>query len=254
MDLTSPIHRREAMLAAAGAGAMIVARTKAARAGTFTRTLLAGTRWQTVCHVRSTGRPGPVLLVMGGVHGDEPAGALAADSIRKWPLSRGSLLVIPRTNQPALKAGSRYSPGSPHPDLARCFPRRRGEPAQGVLADTLWRLIVRLQPDWLLDLHEGWGVHRRNPRTLGSTVMHGPSSRTQAESMARAVNATIDDPRDHFVSVDRFIPGSSVDAASRFLFVRCLVQETTRVGRTLALRVAHHETMASQLLTDFGMT
>jgi len=215
--------------------------------------LLVGTRWETRCHIHASGRPGPVVVVMAGVHGDEPAGSLAARAMNDWAIDRGTLLVLPRVNEPALRAGARFSPGTPHTDLARCFPRRAGDEPQGPLAHALWRLLVRLHPDWLVDLHEGWGVHRRDPKTLGSSVMHGAGTREAAEHMIRAVNATIADDRDHFVPVQTFIPGSSVFAASSFLNVACVVQETTRSARKLSTRVRQHEVMTKCLLTHIGM-
>ena len=192
---------------------------------------------------------------MGGVHGDEPAGAAAAQRIRTWSIERGTLVVIPRANQPALRAKTRFSPRTQHPDLARCFPRSETDRPRGELAPTLWRIIVRLHPDWLVDLHEGWGVHRLNPETLGSTVMHGPSPENvrQAQRMVEAANAHVADPRHRFTPLERFIVGSSVFAANRWLGIPCLVQESTRIGRPLSLRVRAHEAMTRQLLSDLGM-
>jgi predicted deacylase len=249
------LPRRTLLLSATSLSLASVLRTARADDGSkrHEQRLLGGTRWETTCHVQTSGRPGPVVVVMGGVHGDEPAGSHAAEAMSGWSIDRGSLLVLPRVNGPALRAGSRFSPRTRHTDLARCFPRSPGEQPHGPLAGALWRLLVRLQPDWLVDLHEGWGVHRRNPETLGSTVMHAADTRGSAERMVRAVNGTIASDRDHFTPVQTFIPGSSVFAASRFLSVACVVQETTRAGRKLPRRVHQHEVMARRLLMDIGM-
>jgi predicted deacylase len=192
-------------------------------------------------------------VVIGGVHGDEPAGVEAANAIRDRRIVRGTLLVIPRANEPALQTGARFVAANMHGDLARCFPRSSSDKPRGPLATTLWRMLVQLEPDWLLDLHEGWGVHRRNPATLGSTVLHGPHHLRQAQRMVEAVNATVPRKSDHFVPLQRFIPGSSVHAASQWLGVACLVQETTRVGRDLSTRVRQHVVMTERQLSDLGM-
>ena len=68
--------------------------------------------------------PGPVVLVTGGMHGDEPAGALAARQIADWTVSNGVLVVLPRCNEPALAVRKRRIPeleGSVG-DLNRHFP------------------------------------------------------------------------------------------------------------------------------------
>jgi len=60
----------------------------------------------------TTGRPGPTIVVCGGLHGNEPAGALAARRVlerleRERPPLRGELLAV-AGNLAALAAGRRY--------------------------------------------------------------------------------------------------------------------------------------------------
>lgn len=249
------MHSRRAFLC--GTSVALAARPTNAfvQQSTLSIRLAEGTRWATGCFSRASGRPGPIVFIMGGVHGDEPAGAVAAEQIRNWELRSGTTVVVPRCNEPALRAGTRLSPGASHPDLARCFPRSTDDQPRETMASILWRIIVRLEPDWILDLHEGWGVHRRNPKTLGSTVLHGPGedNRRMAEQMMRAANDTIADARNHLQALEHFIPGSSVYAANRFLAIPCIVQETTRIGRTVSSRVRLHEVMARALLSGLGM-
>ncbi|MEC9054226.1 MAG: succinylglutamate desuccinylase/aspartoacylase family protein, partial [Verrucomicrobiota bacterium] len=87
--------------------------------------LAAGTKWETPYHVIKGPRPGPTVFLTGGLHGNEPAGARAADQIRHWPILRGRLVVLPRANRPGLKAGTRHLPELPREkaDLNRNFPR-----------------------------------------------------------------------------------------------------------------------------------
>ncbi|MEA3366717.1 MAG: hypothetical protein U9R68_01235, partial [Planctomycetota bacterium] len=51
---------------------------------TASGTLAEGTRWATPYYSRQADAPGPTVLVVGGIHGNEPAGALAAGQIRHW--------------------------------------------------------------------------------------------------------------------------------------------------------------------------
>ena len=86
--------------------------------------LAAGTQWETPYHVIEGSQPGPTVFLAGGLHGNEPAGARAAEQIRHWPILRGRLVVLPRANQPGLRAGTRHLPelAKSEADLNRNFP------------------------------------------------------------------------------------------------------------------------------------
>lgn len=119
---------------------------------------LAGPVQVTVLVVR--GGPGPTLLALGGVHGDEFEGVLAIR--RFWerldPVGvRGTFIGLPVTNPLAFESQTRESPGTVDGlNLARIFPGRPdGTPTQ-VLAHALDALLTRhLRPgrDLLVDLH-----------------------------------------------------------------------------------------------------
>lgn len=60
---------------------------------------LAGTPGDTPVFVLDSGRPGGTFLLLGGTHGDEPAGYLAAVVlVERARASAGRLIVIPRAN------------------------------------------------------------------------------------------------------------------------------------------------------------
>ena len=60
--------------------------------------LAKGTQWETAFYQRDSGVDGPVVLVTGGIHGNEPAGARAADQIRHWRLKKGAAHCCPAGN------------------------------------------------------------------------------------------------------------------------------------------------------------
>ena len=72
--------------------------------------LAEGTPFETRWYVYESGLPGPTVVVTGGIHGNEPAGARAARQIADWTVSRGRLVVLPRCNEPALEARTRRMP------------------------------------------------------------------------------------------------------------------------------------------------
>ncbi|MFC7045963.1 succinylglutamate desuccinylase/aspartoacylase family protein [Halobacteriaceae archaeon GCM10025711] len=92
---------------------------KAATASRTSYTIMDGTEHETTVHVYDSGNRGLTTFVIGGMHGDETSGYLAADEIATWSVTTGKLVVIPRANVEAIQAGVR---GVGY-DLNRQFPR-----------------------------------------------------------------------------------------------------------------------------------
>ena len=72
--------------------------------------LAKGTPFATPYYVQATDQPGPTIVITGGVHGNEPAGAYAAEQIRHWKITRGKVIVIPRSNVQALNINKLLTP------------------------------------------------------------------------------------------------------------------------------------------------
>lgn len=225
--------------------------------------LLPNTRWATPVYTIAGPERGPTVLVTGGIHGDEPAGAEAAEAIRSWEILRGTLVVVPRCNVPALALGQRRMPGiePDQSDLNRCFPRTGDGPGDetsaplGALATALWALVRRVEPDWILDLHEGFDFNQENPKSVGSTVLtsrvgDGPE---HAARMLTVLNETIPVKRRKFVLKFSQATGSLAHSAATALGVRTMIVETTKKDLELAARVEQHVTLVRAHLANLGM-
>jgi predicted deacylase len=227
-------------------------------AGTIvTNVLLAGTRFETPCYLHDSGLAGPTVMIVGGAHGNEPAGAAAAESIRHWPITAGKLVVIPRANVPGLTANTRRISGlaTNLSDLNRNYPRAgREESARGDVATAIWNVALAHQPTWLFDLHEGYDFHQLNEKSVGSSVIAASDlqSQTAATVMLTAVNDTITNPPLKFVRRGPPIDGSLARAASEHLKIPAMTVETTS-KQDLSRRVAQHETMMRAFLTHVEM-
>src|SRR5262245_33127158 len=77
---------------------------------TTTNSLVSGTPFTTEAYIHDSGNPGPTIFICGGAHGNEPAGAAAAETIRHWPITKGKLVVVPRANVLSLAANKRLIP------------------------------------------------------------------------------------------------------------------------------------------------
>ncbi|MFK5924734.1 MAG: succinylglutamate desuccinylase/aspartoacylase family protein [Verrucomicrobiota bacterium] len=223
-------------------------------------TIATGTEWETPVYYLDSGKEGPTVLITGGIHGNESAGAFAADQIRHWPVTQGKLIVIPRVNQQALDAGERRIPNSAPEisDLNRNFPKT-GEPneARTELAKIVWAVVKSQKPDWVIDLHEGFAINRQNPKSVGSSILCSPNEATLPifEHALAVVNASIDDPDDLFVlkSDTMTANGSLVRASMERLGAVGAILETTYKGVPLAVRIRQHRLMVHRILRNLKM-
>ncbi len=221
--------------------------------------LAKGTKWETPFHQRDSGQPGPVVVLTGGLHGNEPAGAAAAEQIRHWPITRGRLIVIPRANLLGLRDGTRFLPGEPLQlrDLNRQFPKTKNAPdARGVLATALWRFVGEQKPDWVIDLHEGFDFNQLNLKSVGSTIIDakGRAADIVVPLMLHAVNTEITDPKKKLIRLRYPVDGSLARAAHERLGASAMILETTSKSQPLSLRARQHRLMVDALLKHLQMT
>ncbi len=176
------------------------------------RTLMEGTPWETVLYIIASPREGPTVMVIGGIHGDEPAGYLAADSIASWAIDRGTLLVLPRANVPAIVDRKRIAPGGS--DLNRTFPGDPHGNQTEVLAFEIFSLIEEFKPCWVLDLHEAEDFERFARGSLGQTLIypHEGESLDIVKELLTAVNRTIYSEEYHFLLLRGAAHGSLIEA------------------------------------------
>jgi len=184
-------------------------------AGAESRLLMAGTRWETPAIIHSTGMQGPALMVLGGIHGNEPGGWMAAEEIAAWNPTRGVIAVVPRANELAIRGFLRLVEGEG--DLNRQYP---GDAASDLptsrLAAEITDLARELEPALLLDLHESWAFYidreaagftsRQQAGTafLGQTITGGvgPLGTGIATQLAELVNPLLAHQREHLIARD----------------------------------------------------
>jgi glutamine amidotransferase-like uncharacterized protein/predicted deacylase len=220
--------------------------------------LAKGTPFATPYYVQATDQPGPTIVITGGVHGNEPAGAYAAEQIRHWKITRGKVIVIPRSNVQALNINKRLTPDIAEElsNLNRNFPRTgMQEPPRGVLATSIWELVKKHDPQWLVDLHEGYDFNRINPKSVGSTIISSktPAAHEATALMLAALNVTIEEENKKFRRRGPPIDSSLARAANEHLGIESLILETTFKQQRLPKRARQHRIMMHRLLTHLNM-
>jgi hypothetical protein len=118
-------------------------------------------------------KPGPTLMLIGGIQGNEPGGFLSADLYADMSLERGNLIVVPRANFCSIISNQRGVNG----DMNRKF---TPEPVTSSMEDRIVTILKTLisESDYLLNLHDGSGYYYpkyidrwRNPMCFGQSVI-----------------------------------------------------------------------------------
>ena len=174
--------------------------------GSRERVLMQGTPYETPLYIRGSGQNGPRVLVLGGVHGNEPGGWMAALQLVDVSIDRGALFVVPEANRLAIEAFSRTTPELG--DLNRLYPGDPDGLPMAQMAHQIVSLVKQYDVDVVIDLHESWGFYQdrasRSTAFLGQTITSYPddAGRTLAQRVAEAVNVRVLDPREELVTRD----------------------------------------------------
>ncbi len=183
-----------------------------ARPESHTKTYFSKSQQELTVHYLYGPQEGPTLLIVAGIHGDESGGYLTAERYAGVRPIKGNLIVVPRLNRAAIKAGKRQGLGG---DMNRLF----SLPASSQNPDTrvvnLVKQLIR-QSDYVLNLHQGydfynprWISKKRNPTKWGqcnvidTATYHLPSGRKlelgqYATQVVHRANQSIENGDYHF--------------------------------------------------------
>lgn len=212
-----------------------------------------GTSWETAVYIISSPVDGPTIMVIGGIHGDEPAGYYAADSISTWAIDRGTLIVLPRANPPAIAERSRSAAGNP--DLNRSFPgSHNSDNPTEKLAAHITDIIIEYEPLWVIDLHEALYCERQFPGALGQTFIY-PNEGSDLDlvlELLNAVNRTIYSEEYHFLVLRGAAVGSAIETAQLHGSESIIIE--TCMQMPLDERIKFQRQTVSSLLYLLGIT
>lgn len=221
--------------------------------------------------------PGKTVLIIGGIHGNEPGGYLAADKYVDLTLRKGNLIIVPRANLKAILARNRGISG----DYNRKFNTELDDnDSDDQVVKVLKQLIE--ESDVLLNLHDGTGFFREsyidklhNPYRFGQSViadcdLYYTDQSEQAINLgeiARRVvektNSNIDEEEYHF----HFSNHDSISPNTRYPEMRktatyfALTEnnipafgiETSKELPTTEMKVTHQVLAINAFLEEFGV-
>jgi len=111
---------------------------------------------------------GPTILIVGTTHGNEPAGYHTIKSLmdklnsKDIILLNGKLILVPVVNYCGFKLNRRNRLG--YNDINRLY----HDNTTSIINKTIIKEVKK--SDFILDFHEGWGFHKLNNDSIGSTI------------------------------------------------------------------------------------
>jgi hypothetical protein len=155
--------------------------------------------------------PGPTLMIIGGIQGDEPGSYISADMYADVKLKKGNLIVVPRANFRSIMENKRQI----NQDMNVRFYNSKAQMYEDKVVAILRELIA--ESDFLLNLHEGSGFYNssyiddmNNPNRFGQCIIADTdvylspkyNKELRLEDMAQKVidevNDDIEDPQYKF--------------------------------------------------------
>ncbi|MDR1124848.1 MAG: succinylglutamate desuccinylase/aspartoacylase family protein [Deltaproteobacteria bacterium] len=223
---------------------------------------------------------GPTVMLLGGIHGDEPGAYASADLYADLVPRRGNLIIVPRANFRAVLQGRR-GPGG---DMNRKFSEVKSGDPEGQVVAVLKSLMA--ESDLLLTLHDGSGFYRpeweseqAGPNRYGQCIIAdsarythpggGPGSvktlelEKQALAAIAKVNAEITEPlhKFHFFNMetagDESLYREHRDSATYFALTRlglpafCI--ETSKNLPGLDEKIRQHNLVINAFLDLYGV-
>jgi predicted deacylase len=131
--------------------------------------LREGRKEETEAYYYNTGEEGTKVFIIGGTHGNERAGFLAAEKLLEFFPEKGEVIIIPKANKQAVEINSRTSDNKI--DLNRSYPGNPEGNDIEKLAYEIFSVIKEFEPDVIIDLHESMDFHTEG--RLGNSIIFG---------------------------------------------------------------------------------
>lgn len=114
---------------------------------------------------------GPTIYIVAGVHGDEIAGWMTGNLVKKVGIKAGTVHILSPANRWGASAEPRVRFVTEKEDLNRSFPGSPDGTMAERVADSIYQDIQRVNPVFLFDLHEARS-NAENRDFLGSSLIY----------------------------------------------------------------------------------
>lgn len=226
--------------------------------------LMSGSEYSTPVFVFDSGKRGKNILILGGTHGNEPAGYEAALRLLKHlenkPPELGKVIIIPLANRQSVVNYSRHIPVPDGIDeekgnLNRCYPGKENGLPMEKMAFAIEQISRKHKVDVFIDLHEARYFHLNTPKGsyrekgLGQTIIYYPNEKSSwlLMNLLDDINGTIKNEEERFSAVEKPIMNSAAWWAGEKLSIAAYTFETMRKMK-LEKRIVFHTNMVMFVL------
>jgi len=230
--------------------------------------LQENTEYQTPAFIFTGKGSGTNILIIGGTHGNEPAGYEAAlrlvDRFYKNPPQKGKLIIIPEANKQSILNYDRRIPVPEDIDiekgnLNRCYPGdENGLPMQRIAKD-IQNLTQEHNVTIFIDLHEAVNYHLEQDElaermALGQTIIYSPNEPSSwiLMNILDEMNKDISDIGKKFSGLERPILNSAAWWAGEYLGIASFTFETSRKD-PISDRINYHLRLVDIVLELEGL-
>ena len=199
---------------------------------------------------------GLTLFILGSVHGNEPSGTKACyhliDYLKEKQLDK-RVIIMPMPNPIGYYMDSRYQLKPFNRDLNRNFSDEGKDRVSSIILEYV------KESDFIVDLHEGYDYHKRNSKSMGSSIIPNKSklALTISNNVVNKVNSTIQEDDKKFVvsdfydKEDCYLPDSLACYCNRHK-KDYLSIETTGLNENqqpIDIRVEHHLLLLKEIIS-----
>ncbi|MFZ5515645.1 MAG: succinylglutamate desuccinylase/aspartoacylase family protein [Candidatus Zhuqueibacterota bacterium] len=231
--------------------------------------LMKGTPYETPLFHFKGETDGPVVMILGGTHGNEPAGFEAAHCLLRQfteaPIKSGEIFIIPETNRVADSLSERRIPVPDGMDielgnLNRCYPGIKDGLPMEQMAYAITELIREHRVSLFLDLHESPVFHLQSREKdgsyhgLGQTLIYTINEEATWLAMVvlDQINADIPAGMEQFSVIESPIELSAAWSAGKFFQIPAFTVETCK-QLPLEKRVKYQIDIVNIMLREKGM-
>jgi len=203
-------------------------------------------------YVLDSNKTGPTIFILGGIHGNEPAGYQAAYELTKYNLNKGKIIIFPAVNNFGINSNDRYYYNNI--DLNRCFPGEKQRNEGEKLAFVLFKFIKKIKADMVLDLHESEQYLIENNKFSGQSIIAGKTDQSilYAMNVINQINKNIYNDKHKFF-LDSFpVKNSLVWAADKNLHIPAFIIETCK-KINIKKRINYQIKIITYLLKEAGV-
>ncbi|MBM7870679.1 putative deacylase [Clostridium pascui] len=210
--------------------------------------IMKDTKLETNCEIINSGKRGPTLFIISGIHGNEVAGVHALENYN-FNLNKGRVIFIQKGSIEAFTQRVRY----PYylQDLNRCFPGVKGGRETERLAYDIFNVIRKYRPNLVLDLHEAEEYGEYSINVANSLIMNNISS--DYSLLIKVLEELNNSSLEAEFTFENSSPTGSINKeVSERLGIPVITVETD-MKRPLQERINIHNEVIKILLNYYGM-